>query len=526
MVALGQTPGSTRTLEVQLTVAGDPQLAVWLETADGRFVDTIMVTRLVGTFGLGNRPGRPDFGGGYLWPYGRREQTLPVWAHRRGVTYDRVVFQDCKEDWLGWHELVSSSEPFYCRPMTALEMQVDTISCPTTNFSTDKGIPMRLLSPTMSTDCQDMFARYDERSVYPPRNDVNARDPARDWEGVLGLGDMNDLDAVSRATPRAGVPFRVSYGLPAGIEEGEYALWVEVNQQWDDNDFHTYAYFVDPRLSDYGMTNIGQPSVVWQVPLTVNGTAAVSRALAYAGYGSPTGEDGDLRAPDGTITTRVPGSGEGRLAEQEADGERYRVQVRYTPDATCPPPAPITGLTLEGSDWAHVDVSFLPVDPDTVAGYELRYAEGAGSIATEADFVAAAPGPDVQRGEAGVREHLRVLLPRPETTYTVALRARNHCGGTSALASLDVATEVREFATVDACFIATAAYGSKDQADVATLRRFRDRVLAPSAAGRAFIAAYYAVSPPVADAIRARPLAKAVTRAALTPLVWMAEGLE
>src|SRR5687767_7410274 len=89
--------GTDRAFEVEFTPLGNPQIAVWLETADGTFVDTVMVTRLIGTFGLGNRPGRYDFGGGHLWPYGRREHALPVWAHRRGVTYDRIVMQDCRE---------------------------------------------------------------------------------------------------------------------------------------------------------------------------------------------------------------------------------------------------------------------------------------------------------------------------------------------------------------------------------------------------------------------------------------------
>lgn len=45
------------------------------------------------------------------------------------------------------------------------------------------------------------------------------------------------------------------------------------------------------------------------------------------------------------------------------------------------------------------------------------------------------------------------------------------------------------------CYVATAVYGSYDCPQVWTLRRFRDDTLAASWYGRAFIHAYYAVSP-------------------------------
>jgi len=82
---------------------------------------------------------------------------------------------------------------------------------------------------------------------------------------------------------------------------------------------------------------------------------------------------------------------------------------------------------------------------------------------------------------------------------------------------------------VDECFIATAAEGSIDHEHVVRLRSFRDRTLRSSTAGRLFIRAYYATSPPVADwiarsdrrrsivrKILVRPLSRAVTAAGLT----------
>lgn len=69
------------------------------------------------------------------------------------------------------------------------------------------------------------------------------------------------------------------------------------------------------------------------------------------------------------------------------------------------------------------------------------------------------------------------------------------------------------------CFIATAAWGSPFAPEVAELRRFRDERLLTNAVGRAFVAAYVDISPPIADAIADRPLLRAAVRATLVPVV-------
>jgi len=74
------------------------------------------------------------------------------------------------------------------------------------------------------------------------------------------------------------------------------------------------------------------------------------------------------------------------------------------------------------------------------------------------------------------------------------------------------------------CFIATAAFGSSMHPHVQRLRLFRDRHLLSNAPGRAFVAAYYRWSPPIADFIAPRPWLRAVVRALLWPLVLIAEG--
>ena len=75
------------------------------------------------------------------------------------------------------------------------------------------------------------------------------------------------------------------------------------------------------------------------------------------------------------------------------------------------------------------------------------------------------------------------------------------------------------------CFIATAAYGSPMAEDVRWLREFRDRHLLTHSAGRAFVEAYYELSPPVADYIRSRDGLRAAVRVMLKPIVGLARWL-
>ena len=79
------------------------------------------------------------------------------------------------------------------------------------------------------------------------------------------------------------------------------------------------------------------------------------------------------------------------------------------------------------------------------------------------------------------------------------------------------------FMAAGGCFIATAAYGSYLHPHVKSLRDFRDRRLVTNRAGRLFVKAYYAVSPPVAGYIRASETRMAVARFALFPVVYGVE---
>ncbi|WP_165053146.1 MULTISPECIES: CFI-box-CTERM domain-containing protein [unclassified Adlercreutzia] len=69
------------------------------------------------------------------------------------------------------------------------------------------------------------------------------------------------------------------------------------------------------------------------------------------------------------------------------------------------------------------------------------------------------------------------------------------------------------------CYVATAAYGSYDCPEVWTLRRFRDYELAETAAGRAFIKIYYAISPTLVKWFGGTNWFKAMWRGPLDKLV-------
>ena len=73
------------------------------------------------------------------------------------------------------------------------------------------------------------------------------------------------------------------------------------------------------------------------------------------------------------------------------------------------------------------------------------------------------------------------------------------------------------------CFIATHVFGEGPETEV--LRRFRDRFLRPTCAGRRLILAYYRLAPTVCRMMERWPMTRSVARAAIRPLVWCAAHL-
>lgn len=512
-------------LEVRLAPVKNVQMAVWIEDGRGGVVDTLYVTRSTGALGLGNRPGNPRLKGDYRFPYGSREMVLPVWAHARGKTYPRVTMggpasvidSNNDNDTVGYHFTVSSPEPFYCSPNGGVHRDlqgVDTVTC-ASPFYGSKG-------------------RYgDGRSVYPPRADLTAFTD-HDSTFAHDFSAENDVAIVSGATPPGGVELAppLRWMAPRGLPEGAYVVRVEVsleadfNPSWiacgNDDPSCLHPTFLDehPELRPYGRHVLGQPSLVWAVPITVDANARVATADAYQGYGSWDGSDGRLHAPDASISTDVDGSGQRRLlAEHDSDGTwRVKVSSSGCNGMLCDAPAAPTALTLTPTDTT-ITVGFVaPEGAVRPARYEVRYKVG-GALTNE-NFAAATPGdtPPLP-GPPSSAERFDLTGFKADSEVSVGVRAVAPCGAVSPTVFATTRTRLPQFATLHGCFVATAAYGSPLVREVETLRAFRDGQLLGNPMGRLAVAAYYGLGPSLAQAIATDRRLRALARLGLAPLV-------
>lgn len=527
-----------------------PQIAVWLESADRtRFVDTLMVTNMTAARGIGNRPGLWNFLSSPFFPYGKRQMVLPIWAHARGKLYDTVVMQDNKEDWTGFHEGHSSSEPYYCRPLMPAEVNVDAISCPT-RFSSAKG---KLDAST--------------KSYYPPRNDLtmftnndcdvpgsqlpNCVVSARSYSAI------NDLDAVASATPPYGSAFSNTWVIPSALPAGDYALFVEINKEFDNNASHMHPAVKDVNLPGYGLTNnFGQPSVVYRVPIHIDvaaGARSAGTTSEIAGYSDWSGANGDIIPRDTTISTADPGSGEARLLVIATGAGAGRVHAsvescgttgcdpaamdccdpakQACPPLACnpppPPPGPVSAFVPASGGLAATEATLefkhAQANGAAVASYEIRYREGDSMSDTE--FLEAIRAPLVPPGAPGTVATFTLGGLKPATQYVAGVRATDVCGQSSPIVLLAFPTPVMKFKQVEGCFVATAAWGSPLAASVPALRALRDRLRAGSGLAAAATDLYYRSGPVAADVIRRDPAARALTRRLLGPIGALANSV-
>ena len=487
-----------------------PQIVAWIETPAGDYVDTVYITQQTGRYGIGNRPGRYDFNSGPRWPYGRRITVFPVWANKQPRTFPQVDYNNDQDDNLSHPFNQSSSEGHFCRPLEFTDVNWDGVTCSSTVY-TDKGV----------------FGS--QVSHYPPRADVTAA--SVDSPSVAMYKALNAYDAVSQATPALGAETQIGWPIPDTMPAGDYVMVMEVALEQDFNATYSAAAYPSPSgilYGNYGVPYRGQPSVIYKVPFTVGDLDSTSTVDTWEGYGDPDGA-ATLHPRDATITADTPNTGASRLLLTSKDGQLFRVRVVARTERDVTPPGTPGDMVVTAAVSRGATLQFTAPGDDgfigSVQGYDVHYVVGEATM-TDTSFAAASPAHvtgDIVA--AGQPQTLTIADLLPETEYTVAVRAYDNCRNTSKITQTTFTTAPRATGQVDACFVATAAYGSLLANDVEMLRHFRDALLKHSVLGELAVETYYTFGPPVAGVVGESDLLRSTARDALTPLVSWVRGL-
>jgi len=495
-----------RAIVLNFTPTERAQIAIWIESADGTFLNTVGLTQAVSVRGIGNRPGAAQMNSGFHWPYGRREGVLPIWAHRRAAApgamqFPRIIFQHRPEGYASRTCEDSTRDAYYCLSFSADTTRkdaLDAITC-ATPFNSDKG---RILLPNEATYTEPMAVgtadtdrNLGATSLYPPRRDFVSCADASTVNYCMGGSStcqdhpdsalyaskaraaMPEIDAVTMATPPAEVEQTVMFSVPATWPDGNYVAYLEINTEGDYNGTFNSTAYPTPQSNDwdswamsYGYPYRGQPSVVYAIPFTL-GPAANFSTMTPVGFGSVDGTDADpstLHAMDGSISDDpqgAPGSGADRLRLMSpTQPARLELEVRPCVSGVTPdPPLELTAEpvadTKHSHEWAHLHF----VVPQSAAGIVSRYEVRVSSMEpiVEGDatsFIQAFPA------QAATAKNEAVMLPAdptpgraidvdfgglsPSTHYWVGVRALDSCNRPGPHAVVEMTTSRIHYTTL------------------------------------------------------------------------------
>jgi len=350
-------------LEFQYSPAPRAQIAIWIEDASGNYIKTVRLTDATAYRGVGNRPGASQMNSGYRWPYGRREGTLPRWAHQRAAgegaeQFKRVIFQDRVEGLASRTVNDQSVDDYYCLSFDAAKSArdaLDAVSCASV-FSSDKGRYLTESDSGYAEPYEGLLpphaggtAELPLISKYPPRMDVTGCDNVGcyDHDDVSDFAAhardvMPDIDVITMATPEGNTPQSELFSVPELWPRGEYVAWIEINVEGDYNEnFDDVAYPTPLTPNDqwdhwainFGYPYRGQPSVVYRIPFEL-GEVGVQDLAADMPVGRTSWDHwdssyGELESMDGMTNDPggAPGSGADRMLRGGGGGERVGLIV-------------------------------------------------------------------------------------------------------------------------------------------------------------------------------------------------------
>ncbi|HEY8926870.1 MAG TPA: CFI-box-CTERM domain-containing protein, partial [Polyangia bacterium] len=301
------------------------------------------------------------------------------------------------------------------------------------------------------------------------------------------------------------------------------------------------------------------------------------------GYGDVHGfgpDGGRLYPMDGKISddaTMAPGSGADRFRLIAGKDYRLKVAVRGGPgpspgsggtsgaggagapgtggtaggtgsggagevDMCSPPPAPpampsdvrITPVAdpKHSHEWGHLHFVVSPSQAE-IHDYEVRVSEKPITASDPTSFTQGR-----QANVAALEDGMLVVPPggapgtsvdvdfghlNPDTTYFVAIRAKNTCAEVSDYAIGSFTTTRINFTKLSGCFVATAAFGSAMEPRVESLRQARDALRSRSELFAAATDLYYRSGPVAASIISRSDSLRALARTLLAPIVAAAQ---